>query len=110
MPAAAGTGDAFTIYASKPMTLNVQPAEPSVKPWLPLNDLRLKASLSNEARVKEGTPVTLTLELNAKGTVGDQLPSLESQLVSDDFRVYRESTNTKNGISSDGNYLSYNFV
>jgi hypothetical protein len=105
MPATAGTGDVFTIYASKPVTLNVQPAEPSVKPWLPLNDLRLKASLSNEARVKEGTPVTLTLELDAKGTVGDQLPSLESQLVSDDFRVYRESTNTKNGISSDGGYL-----
>jgi len=105
MPAAAGAGESFTITASKPLTLNVQPAEPSVKPWLPLNDLRLKASLSNEARVKEGTPVTLTLELDAKGTVGDQLPSLENQLVSDDFRVYRESTNTKNGISSDGGYL-----
>jgi hypothetical protein len=105
MPAATGTGDAFTIYASSPITLNVQPAEPSVKPWLPLKDLRLKASLSNEGRVKEGTPVTLTLELDARGTVGDQLPSLENQLVSDDFRVYRESTTTKNGISSDGTYL-----
>jgi hypothetical protein len=105
MRGAPGTGDAFTIYADRPITLNVQPADPSVKPWLPLNDLRLKASLSNEARVKEGTPVTLTLELDAKGAVGDQLPSLENQLVSDDFRVYRESTTTKNGISNDGAYL-----
>jgi hypothetical protein len=105
MPAATGGGDAFTIYASGPIALNVQPAEASVKPWLPLNDLRLKASLSNEARVKEGTPITLTLELDAKGTVGDQLPSLENQLVSDDFRAYRESTTTKNGISGDGSYL-----
>jgi hypothetical protein len=105
MPPATGAGEAFTIAASKPVTLNVQPAEPSVKPWLPLNDLKLKARLSNEQRVKEGTPVTLTLELDARGTVGDQLPSLENQLVSDDFRVYRESTTTKNGISSEGAYL-----
>jgi len=100
-----GTGVAFTIASAKPVTLHVQPAEPSVKPWLPLNDLKLKAQLSNEQRVKEGTPVTLTLELDAKGAVGDQLPTLENQLVSDDFRVYRESTTTKNGISSDGAYL-----
>lgn len=105
MPPAIGTEEAFTIAASKPVTLSVQPAEPAVKPWLPLNDLKLKARLSNEQRVKEGTPVTLTLELEAKGTVGDQLPTLENQLVSDDFRVYRESTTTKNGISSDGAYL-----
>jgi BatD DUF11 like domain len=105
MPPAAGAGEAFTIAASKPITLSVQPAEPSVKPWLPMNDLKLKAQLSNEQRVKEGTPVTLTLELEAKGTVGDLLPTLENQLVSDDFRVYRESTTMKNGISSDGAYL-----
>jgi hypothetical protein len=105
MPPATGSGEAFTIAASKPVSLSVQPAEPTVKPWLPLNDLKLKAQLSNEQRVKEGTPVTLTLELDAKGTVGDQLPTLENQLVSDDFRVYRESTTTKNGISSDGAYL-----
>ena len=105
MPSATGAGEAFTVASTKPVTLTVQPAEPTVKPWLPLNDLKLKAQLSNEQRVKEGTPVTLTLELDAKGTVGDQLPTLENQLVSDDFRVYRESTTTKNGISSDGGYL-----
>jgi len=105
MPSPTGAGEAFTVASTKPVTLSVQPAEPAVKPWLPLNDLKLKAQLSNELRVKEGTPVTLTLELDAKGTVGDQLPTLENQLVSDDFRVYRESTTTKNGISSDGGYL-----
>ena len=105
MPPTTGAGEAFTIASTSPVTLSVQPAEPTVKPWLPLNDLKLKAQLSNEQRVKEGTPVTLTLELDAKGTVGDQLPTLENQLVSDDFRVYRESTTTKNGISSDGAYL-----
>jgi len=105
MPSATGAGEAFTVASTKPVTLSVQPAEPNVIPWLPLNDLKLKAQLSNEQRVKKGTPVTLTLELDAKGTVGDQLPTLENQLVSDDFRVYRESTTTKNGISSDGDYL-----
>lgn len=100
-----GAGEAFTIASANPITLSVQPAEPTVKPWLPLNDLKLKAQLSNEQRVKEGTPVTLTLELEAKGALGDQLPTLEHQLVSDDFRVYRESTTTKNGISKDGTYL-----
>jgi hypothetical protein len=105
MQPATGAGESFTIAASRPVTLSVQPAEPTVKPWLPLNDLKLKAQLSNEQRVKEGTPVTLTLELDARGTVGDQLPTLENQLVSEDFRVYRESTTTKNGISNDGAYL-----
>jgi hypothetical protein len=100
-----GADDAFTIASAKPVTLSVRPAEPSVKPWLPLNDLKLKAQLSNEQRVKEGTPVTLTLELEARGALGEQLPSLENQLVSDDFRVYRESTTTKNGVSKDGAYL-----
>lgn len=105
MPGMPGTDNAFKIASAKPVSLSVQPAEPAVKPWLPLNDLKLKARLSNEQRVKEGTPVTLTLELDARGALGDQLPSLENQLVSKDFRVYRESTTTKSGISKDGNSL-----
>jgi hypothetical protein len=104
MPGAAAD-EAFTIASDKPITLSVQPAEPAVKPWLPLNDLKLTAQLSNEKRVKAGTPVTLTLELEGRGALGEQLPSLQNQLVSNDFRVYRESTTTKNGISKDGTDL-----
>jgi hypothetical protein len=102
---ASGAGDAFRISSDAPVTLDVQPAEPGVTPWLPLNDLKLKAQLSNEQRVKSGTPVTLTLELKAVGALGDQLPTLEHQLVSDNFRVYRESTTTRNGVSKDGDHL-----
>ncbi|MGB5338987.1 MAG: BatD family protein, partial [Gammaproteobacteria bacterium] len=101
MPATA-SGETFTIASGTPLALKVRAAHAGVTPWLPLHDLTLRARMSQEQRVKEGTPVTLTLELAAKGALGDQLPTLEQQLKSGDFRVYRESTEVKNGISRDG--------
>jgi len=103
MPAAADSS--FSIAADKPVKLMVLPADPSVMPWLPLHDLKLRAQMPEERPAKEGVPVTLTLELTARGALGQQLPSLESQLKSDHFRVYRDSTTTSSGISNDGKQL-----
>ena len=103
MPAA---GDnSFSIAADKPLKLMVLPADQSVMPWLPLHDLKLRAQMPEERPAKEGVPVTLTLELTARGALGEQLPSLESQLKSDNFRVYRDATTTSSGISNDGKQL-----
>ncbi|WP_089725521.1 BatD family protein [Candidatus Thiosymbion oneisti] len=85
--------------------LQVRPAMASVRPWLPLQDLTLKATLDGDQEVEQGKPVTLTLELTAVGATGDQLPSLESLLHSPDFRVYREQTLNEGHLSQDGRRL-----
>jgi hypothetical protein len=101
MPASAA-GDRFSITSDRSLTLDVLPAEASVKPWLPLNDLRLQTQIPDYGPAKAGVPVTLTVELTARGALGSQLPSLEQQLKSSEFRAYRESATTSNGISRDG--------
>jgi hypothetical protein len=105
VPQVPAEDDSFTVSSGKPLTFHVMMADPAVQPWLPLNDLKLRSSLSEEQPFKEGKPVTLTLELTAKGALGEQLPSLEQQLPSDQYRIYRDAVSVKNGISRDGNYL-----
>jgi len=105
MPQAPGEDSAFTVSSSKPLTFHVMVADPSLQPWLPLNDLKLRSTMSEEQPFKEGKPVTLTLELTAKGALGEQLPSLEHQLPSDQYRVYRDAVTVKNGVSRDGDFL-----
>ena len=102
---AAGSGNSFTIAADSPLVLQALPADPFVTPWLPLNDLKLRMQIPDNGPAKAGVPVTLTLELTARGALGTQLPSLEQQLKSDSFRAYRDSVTTSSGISSDGTKL-----
>lgn len=98
-------GRRFEAADAQPIRLQVRPAMVSVRPWLPLQDLTLKATLDGDERVEQGEPVTLTLELNAVGATGDQLPSLEPLLRSPDFRVYREQTLNEGHLSQDGSRL-----
>ena len=97
-----GTNNRFSIAADKSQILQVLPADPAVTPWLPLNDLKLRMHMPDDGPAKEGVPVTLTLELTARGALGTQLPSLDKQLKSKDFRAYRDSVVTSNGISRNG--------
>jgi len=95
----------FEATSTETVRLQVRPAMASVRPWLPLQDLTLKATLDGDQEVEQGKPVTLTLELTAVGATGDQLPSLESLLRSPDFRVYREQTLNEGHLSQDGRRL-----
>lgn len=95
----------FEATSTESIRLQVRPAMASVRPWLPLQDLTLKAMLDGDEQVEQGEPVTLTLELTAVGATGDQLPSLESLLRSPDFRVYREQTLNEGNLSRDGRRL-----
>jgi hypothetical protein len=104
--ASRGQDNKFSISAAAPLTLQVRQADPSVQPWLPLHDLRLQTNLQQDGPAKAGQPVILTLELTARGALGTQLPSLAHQLDSPQYRVYRDSTTTQNGISSNGRYLT----
>ena len=98
-------GGAFDISSGESLTLNVQPADPAVKPWLPLHSLKMHASMNNGNAMKAGVPVTLSLFLEAKGATGDQLPSLEKQLKNGDFRVYLEKTEMEGKVSANGRHL-----
>ena len=96
----------FSIAAKSARTLRVLQANPAVNPWLPLHDLKLETSLLQKGPVKAGEPVTLILELNAIGALGNQLPSLMQQLESKRYRIYRDATEIKNAVSANGDYLT----
>jgi hypothetical protein len=100
-----GAGQRYEAESGETIPLQVRPAMASVRPWLPLQDLTLNATLDGGGEVEAGQPVTLVLTLDAVGATGAQLPSLEGFLTSPDFRVYREQTLTEGKVSSDGRRL-----
>jgi hypothetical protein len=92
----------YDAVASRPVNLTVTEPDPSVQPWLPLHELELSASLSNDKRIGEGEPLTLTIEQRAVGMSGAQLPSPESQLQAPGLRLYREKSEYTGTISKQG--------
>jgi hypothetical protein len=92
----------YEAVASLPVELEVMDPEPGVLPWLPLQELELSASLSNDERIGEGEPLTLTVEQSAVGMSGAQLPSLENQLQAPGHRLYREKTEHEGTITKEG--------
>lgn len=98
-------GMPFESVARSPIALDVRPPMASVRPWLPLRGLRIDAELTEADGMARGRPATLTVELEAEGAVGDQLPSVENMLRSEDFRVYREQTMTDTRLTDNGRTL-----
>jgi len=101
-----GNKAAYDVSTPNRLPMQVRPAMPSVQPWLPLEQLTLKANFDRPEKAEEGQPVTLVLELDAVGGTGTQLPSLEPQLQAGDFRVYREQTLTDTKLTADGTHLT----
>ncbi len=98
-------GQSFDISTRRELRLRVKPTDPSVQPWLPLQQLSLRAGLDGTEEAEEGKPLSLWIKMTATGATGNQLPSLEAQLDSPDFRVYREKTDTHAALSADRRYL-----
>ena len=96
------TGTAYEAAASPSVRLTVLDPVPGVNPWLPLHDLELSASLSDDERIGAGEPLTLTVEQRAEGMSGTQLPSLEAQLQAPGQRLYREKTEYQGTVSTEG--------
>ncbi len=95
----------YDAVASLPEQLVVSDPDPSVQPWLPLHELELSASLTNDERIGEGEPLTLTVEQRAVGMSGAQLPSLESQLQAPGHRLYREKSEYEGTITKQGTLI-----
>ena len=92
----------YQAIADDPVRLQIRPAMASVRPWLPLKSLSIKSTIDHADQVQAGQPVTLALELSAVGGGAGELPSLEDQLKSPDFRVYREQTLSDTRLAQDG--------
>jgi hypothetical protein len=101
-----GAPERYEAVGTSPIALQVRPAMATVHPWLPLRSLSLNAVFDRPERVEPGQPVTLVLESTAAGGLAAQLPNLEEQLVSPDFRIYREQTLSANTLSKDGRQLT----
>ncbi len=102
----AGSSVRYTAAATAPVRLSVRPPTAGVEPWLPLRSLSLDARLDRPERLVPGQPVTLSLELSAVGSAAAALPSLQDQLESPDFRIYREQTLNESGLAPDGRALT----
>jgi hypothetical protein len=102
MVGSSSTGARYDVVINDPVKLTVSDPDPSVQPWLPLHELELSASLSNDERIDEGQPLTLTVEQRAVGMSGTQLPSLEAQLRAPGHRLYREDSEYDGIISKEG--------
>jgi hypothetical protein len=92
----------YDAITSRPVVLMVSDPEPGVYPWLPLHELELNARLSDDERIGEGEPLTLTIEQRAVGMSGTQLRSLEAQLQAPGHRLYREKSEYEGTITKDG--------
>lgn len=96
------TSSEFNAVSTETLVLNVKPADPSSTPWLPLEQLNLKTLLPKNTKAIAGHPITLTIEMQAVGASGNQLPSLENQLKNDAFRIYREKSRTSTRLNKQG--------
>ncbi len=88
----------FDVALAQTPSIRVREANPASIPWLPLEQLALQVRLPDSRKAAAGKPLSLTVELTATGMGGNQLPSLEAQLKSDAFRVYREQSRVITGL------------
>lgn len=98
-------GQSFEERAAQGLELGVLPDDTSVRPWLPLANLELSANLHGDERIAEGQPISLVIEQSAEGMSGSQLPSVEAQLRSPRHRVYREKTEVKGRVDTQGRLI-----
>lgn len=98
----------FTVASNK-IELDVKPANEAVSPWLALYDLQISAEVTsinktnNNYVSKLGEPITLDVIFNAVGKSGNLLPDVETNIKSDDFKIYADKPITKRRTLESGN-------
>jgi hypothetical protein len=95
----------FDLSINNPPQLEIRETNPVSSPWLPVDQLDLKVSLPDKLKASAGKPFTLTTEISAIGILGKYLPSLEQQLKSDAFRVYRDQSRVETTLNKRSNKL-----
>lgn len=116
IPAISVTGDeqrvgyqrsnrAFKAKMAGALDIKVREAAQTSRPWLPVEQLTLKVKLPENIKAAAGRPLPITTELTAIGLSGNKLPSLEQQLNSDAFRVYRDKNQTDTYLDKKSNRI-----
>lgn len=95
----------FDVSINSPPQLEIREADPTSSPWLPVEQLELKIKLPQKLKAAAGKPFTLTTEIDAIGIVAEHLPSLEQQLKTDAFRVYRDQSQVETTLNKRNNKL-----
>ena len=96
----------FDVASKTPQVLRVKPADPSVRPWLPLHNLTINTRLERPwAWTGNEKSLTISVTLTAEGVEGNRLPSLEPQLNAPGLQAYRESSVVHRSVSADGTRL-----
>ncbi|MGD8310204.1 MAG: BatD family protein, partial [Chromatiales bacterium] len=98
-------GAHYDATAARPVSVEIAAPKEGIRPWLPLKDLTVQTRLQNAEQAAAGKPLSLVIEMKAVGATGSQLPSLEKQLESSDFRIYQEKVETHGTLSADGRQL-----
>jgi hypothetical protein len=101
-----GRGDrSFDASINNPPRLEIRETNPVSSPWLPVEQLDLRISLPDKLKAAAGKPFILTTEIDAIGIMGKYLPSLEGQLKSDAFRIYRDQNRVETRLNKRNNKL-----
>ncbi len=91
-----------TSIKTKATHLRVRPRANFNYFWLPLYDLKISGYMDSANRRREGEPINYTITLEARGSRGEDLPSIASLVQNKDFKWYLESSSTENNLSTDG--------
>jgi hypothetical protein len=91
----------FTL-TSKPVTITVQSQPESANQWLPLYAMSARAILLDQPPLVVGRPARYRVEIEAVGSVGEDIPSLTELSKQNDFTLYLESSSVSNKVSKNG--------
>ena len=95
------------VVSGQEITLDVKPPAAQMDPWLPLRSLEISDVLQNPEDAKVGEPLTRKIKLVAQGTLGANLPDLESRIAPDgSFRIYADKPVTGESFNKDSNTIT----
>jgi hypothetical protein len=100
------TAREFEVSSVGTQYLTARSAEPEIRPWLALRELRLRVRVLSDGPYEVGHPVVVELEAIGAGTTGEALPSLRGYLDNPLFKVYPEGVATLSRLAADGKSLS----
>lgn len=89
-------------FHTQPLKLEVREAKALEHDWQPLQWLDMKASLDAPDEPRVGQPLVLSIDIRARGSRGDQLPSVATQLAVPGFKVYPERPRVDTRIQQPG--------
>lgn len=93
----ATNSEEFVIESEESRIEVLPPPAVNITPWLPAKSISLREDM-NESDLMVGKPITRTITITANGLCGNQLPSIASEIDSEDYKIYAETPEITNNI------------